>query len=193
MAHLAALALGAALIAPAAAADWRVDHTRSSLSFEVTAQGQPFTTVFKEWTAEIAFDPADLSSATVRVVINLASVDSGDGQRDGMMTSKSWFDVSASAFSAPATVPAGQAIFQTTAFRKTGDTTYEADGTLAMRDAVKPVTLPFSLLITGAEAHMSASLVIDRTQWGVGQGQYAGGDPVAIEVKINVDLFATAP
>lgn len=190
--RLASLAIAIGLAAPAAAADWQVNPARSRLAFEVSAQGQLFTTVFKEWTAVIAFDPANLSAARAKVVINLASVDSGDSQRDGMMTSKSWLDVSASTFSAPADVPAGQAIFQTTAFRKTGDTTYEADGTLAMRDAVQPVTLPFSLLITGTEAHMTGSVVIDRTQWGVGQGQYAGSDPVAIDVKVNIDLYATA-
>lgn len=192
MKRLVALAFAVALAAPAAAASWTVDPARSTLGFEVTAQGQPFTTVFKDWTAAITFDPADLSTANARVTINLASVDSGDRQRDGMMSAKSWFDTSGATFTAPAGVPAGQAVFQTTAFRKTGDTTYEADGTLAMRDAVKPVTLPFTLVITGSEAHMTGALTINRTDWGVGQGQYASGDPVATDVKITVDLYATA-
>ncbi|MFT3809351.1 MAG: YceI family protein [Micropepsaceae bacterium] len=192
MTRLAALAFAAALIAPAAAADWTVDAARSTLSFEVSAQGEPFTTVFKEWSAQISFDPADLSTANATVTINLMSADSGSRERDGMMSSKSWFDAAGASFSAPVGVPAGQAVFQTTTFRQTGETTYEADGMLSMRDASKPVTLPFTLVITGGEAHMTGSVAIDRTQWGVGQGQYAGSDPVATEVKINVDLIATA-
>ena len=64
--------------------------------------------------------------------------------------------------------------------------------TSAMRDVVKPVTLPFTLVITGSEAHMTGAVTINRTEWGVGQGQYAGGDPVATDVKISVDLIATA-
>jgi len=192
MKPLAALAFALALTAPAAAANWTVDAARSTLGFEVTAQGQPFTTVFKDWSAVISFDPADLSNANATVTINLGSVDSGDRQRYGMMASKSWFDTSGATFSAPQGVPPGQAVFQTTAFRKTGNTTYEADGTLAMRDVVKPVTLPFTLVITGSEAHMTGAVTINRTEWGVGQGQYAGGDPVATDVKISVDLIATA-
>ncbi len=192
MSRLAALAFAVALIAPAAAADWTVDAARSTLSFEVSAQGEPFTTVFKEWSAKISFDPADLSTANATVTINLVSADSGSRERDGMMSSPSWFDAAGSSFSAPAGIPAGQAIFQTTAFRQTGETTYEADGMLSMRDASKAVTLPFTLVITGTEAHMTGSVTINRTEWGVGQGQYAGDDPVGTEVKINVDLIATS-
>ncbi len=192
MSRYAALAFAAALVAPAASAAWTVEQTRSTLSIEVTAQGAPFTSVFKSWTAEIVFDPADLATANARVVINLASIDSGDGQRDGMMTSKSWFDTVGATYAAPADVPVGQAVFQTSTFRKTGETTYEADGTLAMRDAKQPVTLPFTLSIDGAEARMTASVTLDRTRWGVGQGQYAGNDPVATEVKVNVEIYATA-
>ena len=192
MKRFAALAFATALIAPAAAADWAVDPARSTLSFEVSAQGEAFTTVFRDWSAQIRFDPADLSTASATVTINLASADSGSRERDGMMSSKSWFDTAGSGFSAPTDVPAGQAIFQTTSFRQTGETSYEADGLLSMRDAAKPVTLPFTLTITDAEAHMTGSVSINRTEWGVGQGQYASDDPVATEVKINVDLTATA-
>jgi polyisoprenoid-binding protein YceI len=192
MSRYAALAFAAALVAPAASAAWTVEQTRSTLSIEVTAQGATFTSVFKSWAADIVFDPADLATANARVVINLASVDSGDGQRDGMMTSKSWFDTVGATYAAPVDVPVGQAVFQTSTFRKTGETTYEADGTLAMRDAKQPVTLPFTLVLNGAEAHMTASVTLDRTQWGVGQGQYAGNDPVATEVKVNVEIYATA-
>jgi len=192
MTRLAAFAFAAALVVPASATDWTVDTARSTLSFEVTAQGSPFNTVFKDWTSEIAFDPADLSTAHAKIAVTLTSADSGDRQRDGMMVSKSWFDAAGEAFTAPANVPAGQAIFQTTAFRQTGDNAYEADATLSMRDAAKPVTLPFTLTITGSEAHMTGSVAIDRTQWGVGQGQYAGSDPVATAVMVNIEIYATA-
>lgn len=192
MKRVLALAVAAALTAPAAATAWVVDPARSTLTFEVSAQGDPFTTIFKSWTAEISFDPADLGAAKAKVAIDLASVDSGDRQRDGMMTSKSWFDAKGEGFTAPGDVPAGQAVFTTTAFRKTGENAYEADGTLAIRDAANPVTLPFTLTITGSEAHMVGSVTINRAEWGVGQGQYAGDDPVATSVKVNVDLMATA-
>lgn len=192
MRHFAALALIVSLVMPAAAAEWAVDPARSTLSFDVSAQGSPFTTTIKTWIAEISFDPANVETAHARIVVDLTSVDSGDGQRNGMMTSKSWFDARAETYTPPAGIMPGQAIFQTTAFRQTGDTTYEADGTLSMRDVVKPVTLPFSLVITGAEAHMVGAVSIDRTLWGVGQGQFAGSDPVATEVSVRVELYATA-
>lgn len=187
-----AFVLAAALAAPASAADWRVDHDRSTLAFTFTAQGSPVSAVFKEWTAAIAFDPADLSAANARVVISLMSANSGSRERDGMMASKSWFDVKGESFAAPEGAPPGSAVFQTTAFRQTGETTYEADGTLTLRDVTKGLTLPFTLVIDGAEAHMTASVTLDRNDWGVGQGQYAGEDPVATAVSVEIDLYAAA-
>ena len=52
----------------------------------------------------------------------------------------------------------------------------------------RPVTLPFTLLITGKTAHMTGVATVLRTDFGVGQ---ASTDPVGHEVTVNVDLVAT--
>ena len=93
-----------------------------------------------------------------------------------------WFDAAASP----------EARFTTAAFRRTGADGYEADGTLTIRGIEAARHLPFALTVAGGEAHMTARLTLDRTQWRVGQGSYASDTPVATSVDVVIDLTATA-
>ncbi len=56
----------------------------------------------------------------------------------------------------------------------------------------RPVVLPFTLVITGNTAKMNGQLVLDRTAFGVGQGQWRTGSTVATQVTVTVNLTATA-
>lgn len=178
----AALAFLAAAAGPARAADWTVDPARSSLAYEVTVDGDLRRGVFGAWTAEISFDPGDLSTAKADVRIDMASAFSGNETQDKAAAGHLWFDAAGSP----------EARFTTAAFRRTGADAYEADGTLTIRGIERPVTLPFALTIAGGEAHMTARLTLDRTQWQVGQGSYASDTPVATAVDVVIDLTATA-
>ncbi|WBO24516.1 YceI family protein [Sphingomonas abietis] len=50
--------------------------------------------------------------------------------------------------------------------------------------------MPFQLAITGKQAHMQGSLTIDRRWFGVGQGQFAGTEAVAANVRIDIVINA---
>ncbi len=53
------------------------------------------------------------------------------------------------------------------------------------------MALPFTLAITGDVAKLTGETTVDRSQFGVGQGDYGSPDTVPFEVKIKVDLTAT--
>ena len=55
----------------------------------------------------------------------------------------------------------------------------------------KPVTLPFTLTIAGKQAHMVGTASVMRNLFGVGTGEWAKPDPVAWDVKVNIDITAT--
>ena len=80
-------------------------------------------------------------------MIDLASVDSGDAQRDQSLPASDWFDV--------AEHP--KATFTATRFEKTGADRFVAHGTLDLRGVKKPVDLPFTLHITGDKAQVSGA------------------------------------
>ena len=84
-----------------------------------------------------------------------------------------------------------KATFETTGFVPKGAGAFETQGTLTLRGTAKPVVLPFALQLTGDQAHMTGSAKLVRTDFGVGQGQWTGGDMVGLDVSVDVDLFAT--
>jgi polyisoprenoid-binding protein YceI len=168
--------------APALAAPsvWTVDPGASRLAFQGAVNGTPFTGVFRRWNAQIAFDPKALAASSVAVSVDLASAASGDADRDQTMPTADWFWVAKFA----------RASFVSHAFRDLGGGRYVATGDLTLRGATRPISLPFTLAIAGDKAVMKGSAVIDRTAFGVGQGQWKSGDVVATKVTVNVDLTA---
>lgn len=183
-----------ALVMPASAKTWAVDKAASRLGFEVQAGGTTVSGQFLDWNAAIDFDPAALGSAHVSVSIDLTRVETGDARRDSTVTGPNWLNATGGSQALAAGDPSSPAIgrFEASRFRQTGANTYEADGTLTLRGTGQPVTLPFTLNISGDVAHMTARLGIDRTRWGIGQGEYADGKTIATNVDVVIDLTAKA-
>ncbi|MCB9958003.1 MAG: YceI family protein [Rhodospirillaceae bacterium] len=173
----AALALAAG---PAAATDWSVDGDTSTLGFIGTQAGSEFTGRFADFTADISFDPADLEAVEVRVVIAVASFDSGSEDRDETAMDSDWFDAE--------TYP--EAVFEVTRVEATGEGTYEAAATLTIKDQTRDVVLPFTLDIDGDTARMSGELTVDRRDYTLGTGDWATGELVGTDVTITIDLSA---
>jgi Uncharacterized conserved protein len=159
---------------------WAVDYTRSRLGFSGTQGGNPFEGEFKRFDADIHFDPATLATSRVVVDIDMGSVETGNPERDAAVRDRDWFAVGQ--------FPRSR--FETSRIDGLGDERYQAAATLTMRDVTKVTTLPFTLTIDGDEAHAKGELKIVRTDWGIGQGQWAAGDTVGRDVVIRFDLLA---
>lgn len=175
-----ALLLAMVLALPAAATEWTADPATSDLGFLATQSGRQFEGRFKSWQAEIEFDKADLSKARAKVLIDMASASTADRQRDSSLPGSDWFD--AKKFP--------QATFEAANFTSKGGNKYEAVGTLEIRGIKKNVTLPFTVDITGDEAHAVGKLDIVRSDYGVGQGEWVDGSIVGLSVSITFDLTA---
>ncbi len=152
------------------------------LGFTAQWNGEPVTGSFGKWSSNILFSPDALDDSKVDVSIDLASVDTGDGQRDGTLTDTDFFDTSRFA----------KASYRATRFTALGGDRYRADGTLTLRGVSKPVPLAFTLSITGDKARARGTARIDRTSFGVGQGEYASTTEIAGPVAISFDFAATA-
>ena len=179
--HPLLLALPLLAAPPALAADWTVDPAQSHLGFSGVQNGAPFQGSFGKWSAQISFDPAHPDTGHAKVTIDLASAKTGDTQRDSALPQAEWFDVKA--------FP--QASFEATGFVAKGGDAYEAPGKLTIRGIGKDVVLPFTLAVTGDKAAAKGHLSLVRTGFGVGQGVWATGEWVGLEVGVDVDLVAT--
>jgi len=180
---LPALAVALAISAPAyaaPAASWTVDKAASKVAFSTSFDGGAFTGQFRSWNAVIRFDPANLAGSSVTATFDTASAVTGDATRDQALPEPDWF--SARAFP--------KATFTASSFKALGGGKYQAIGTLTVRGVTKPLTLPFTLVITGDTARMTSSVGINRLAFGVGQGDWKTTEVVPATVTVNISLTA---
>jgi polyisoprenoid-binding protein YceI len=175
---LAALSFASAQAAPA---KWAVDAAGSRLGFSSKYSGDAFTGMFRRWNADIAFDPAQLPASKIVVTVDMASVTTNDPDRDETLPTGEWFD----------TKKFPRAVFTSTAIKAAGPGKYTAAGTLNLKGVTRPATLNFALKITGDKADANGTVTIDRGQFGVGQGQFKGGDAVPLAVGVGFNVKAT--
>lgn len=176
-----ASAPAAALTAPAAEGAWRIDKAASRIAFTGTQSGEEFTGAFQLFDATILLDPEDLSAARIEAVIDTASARTGDRQRDAALPGAEWF--SSKAFPT--------ARFVSNAIVSAGENAYSAAGTLSIRGIERDLTLPFTLAINDGRAVADAEISLNRSDFGVGQGEDFITDKwVGYEVRVTVHLEA---
>jgi len=175
---IAALAIAApAWAAPPA---WVVDHAASKVGIGSTFDGQAVAGSFRKWDANIRFDPKDLAHSSVEANIDVGSAATGDADRDAALPDTPWFFA--------AKYP--RATFVSHSFKALGANRYEAAGDLTIRGVTKPLTLPFTLAITGDKATMNAAVSVNRLAFGVGQGEWATTEVIPAAVQVTIALTA---
>ncbi len=156
----------------AAAGNWAVQE--GSLGFSVQQMGARVEGQLPVWTAEIVFDEA---SGTGKVVVTIDTTKLTLGSVTDQATGPEFFDIAAHP----------SAIFSATiAPTATG---HEATGTLTLRGAEQPVTLPFILGIDGDLATMTGTVTLDRRDFGMGPS-YKDDKTVGFTVDVTVALKA---
>ena len=178
---LLAVFLFAALPAAAAPAPaWTVEKAASKIAFASSFGGEAFNGGFARWDAQIRFDPNNLAGSSAVVTIDTASAFSGDKDRDAALREPNWFS----------TQVFPKAVYKTTGFKALGGGKYQATGTLTLRGQSKPLTLPFTLVITGNQAKMTARVTVSRLAFGVGQNEWKKTDVIPDPVTVNIAVTA---
>ena len=170
-------------ISTTAAADpprWAIDHAKSHLYFISKWQGAPVKGVFKTWSGDIRFDPADLAASSVVIEIDTASLNTAYKDRDDGLRSSDGFKSD--------TFPT--ASYKATTFRDLGGGKYEADGVLKIKDLEASVSLPFMLEFSGDTAVMTASVGLSRIALGLGKGQWKDTSIIKDEVSVEIHVEA---
>lgn len=175
-----ALALAAAVPAQAAPPAWTVDKAASKVGFASSFQGQAVGGAFRRWDAVIRFDPKDLAHSSARVTIDVGSAATGDPDRDAALPDTPWFWAK----------KYPKATFVTRSFKSLGGSRYAAVGDLTIRGVTKPLTLPFTLVITGDKARMDAAVGLNRLAFGVGQNEWKSTDLIPSTVQVKIALSA---
>ncbi|MFN3457192.1 MAG: YceI family protein [Novosphingobium sp.] len=163
----------------AKASAWKLEKG-GRLGFSAEYSGETINGSFSRWDATIVFDPADLPGSSIRATIDLASVSSGDSQRDDMLRSDSFFGV--------ASHPSAQ--FVSSSIREAGAGRYVANGMLSLHGQRKPLTLRFALKIEGDRATASGAATLQRLAFGVGEAEWSATDQLKDSVAVDFNLKA---
>lgn len=168
-----------AKVEPTEVATWSI-ASGSTLQFRTSWSGAAIEGGFRQFDGTIAFSPDQLDRSHVEIRVHTGSVFSGDAQRDDTLKSEDWFAVSRH----------DTAIFKADRFRKTGADSYVATGSLRMKGLTLPLSLPFTLTITGDKAVMRGSASIDRTAYKIGEGDFSATDEIPAAVRVDVAVNA---
>lgn len=167
------------------APQWDIVPQNSKIQFTATQYGQEFSGVFGGFDGQIYFDPENPEQSVAQIVVTIAPISTGSDDRDAQAVSAEWFD--AKQFP--------QAVFKTTSFEKTELGSYIAHAQLTIRDVMFPVDMPFTLDVKeengNTSAFMKAELVLNRLDFGIGQGEWQKTDAIGNEVKVSVEMNAT--
>lgn len=163
---------------------WAIDQAMSHITFESSAMGEAFTGSFGYFDGEILFDPENVAASQVDIGINMDQIATGNAERDAMLLQADWFSITE--FS--------KSRFVSRAIEHLRDNRYMVVGDLTIRNVSMPVSMPFTLDIREEKgqriAYMQGKLTINRLDFGVGQGEWAGTDAVPAAVAVTVQVKA---
>jgi polyisoprenoid-binding protein YceI len=167
---------------------WHVDPVHSHVGFSV--RHMMVTTVrgsFATFRGELELDPEDFTKSRITGDIEVASVETRNGDRDNHLRSAEFFDAAAHP----------KITFASTQIERTEDG-YRVHGDLTIRGVTRPVTLdaeyagmaknPYGQMVAG----ISASGTINRRDFGLMYTALleTGGVAVSDTVKLEIEVQA---
>jgi cytochrome b561/polyisoprenoid-binding protein YceI len=162
--------------AQAAAPAYVAVPAQSSLTYTFTQAGAENQGTFKRFS--VSFDPA---ASRLDVIVDMGSCDTGDQQRNDSLRGKDFFDV--------ADHP--QSRFSASRIEKTA-TGYEAVGVLTLRGVMRTISVPFTWRTATVQGHavgyLSGQTIVQRLDFGVGQGQWKSTEFLSNDVTIRYSL-----
>ncbi len=163
----------------AANQSWKINPNGSQISFVGTQNNAPVAGQFKQFSGDINFSPAQLKNSQVRIVVDMNSVTTAYRLIADSLKTADWFNVKL--------FP--QAIFQSNHFSQINNNTFQADGTLTIRDKTEPASFKFTWQeLSSQAAKVQGSTTINRTTFGVGQGEWANTSAIKNAVQVNFIL-----
>jgi len=169
---------------------FQIDQAHSEAVFQVRHLITKVRGRFSAFSGEIAFDEAAPERSSVAFRVETASIDTNSADRDAHLRSDDFFAVER--------FPA--LTFVSTAIARRGETLFDVEGDLTIRDVTRRVTLPVSFLGKatdpwGAEKlAFETSITINRRHFGLNWNAAleTGGFLVGDDVKIDVSVQAAA-
>ncbi|WP_118973138.1 YceI family protein [Taibaiella koreensis] len=129
--------------------------------------------IFKTFNGTLVFDEQNPAASRFTAVIDVASINTGNGLQNKHAKGAEWFDA--------ATYP--QIRFTSEKIAKAGNG-YQATGTLEMHGVKKQVTIPFTFQRKGNTGTFSGSFSVNRNDYHIGKA----GNKVSEAIKVDISV-----
>jgi len=179
-----ALASAALVLSPLsqAAVFGQVQPDQSNIAFTFEQMGVKMDGQFRQFEAQLQFDPEQPSEGSAKFQVELGSVTLGSPEFDQEVVGKDWFNVK----SFP------KAEFVSTGIKAVADNRYEVSGVLTIKGQSQTVTVPANFKTEGNKGVFEGEFTIERGQFNIGEGSWAKFDIVANDVFIKFRITALA-
>ena len=164
--------------AGAPAAEWLLQG-EGELLFEATWEGETVPGRFHDFEVRLDTGDGGIAGATLTVTVNLDSADMDDPDINEAIAGAEWFAVSEHPV----------ATYTSDSIEAGPEGGYVAEGHLDLKGVRLPVSVPFQWSESGGRAQMRGDLVIDRTRFDVGSGEWATGEPIGTGVRVGFDVI----
>ncbi len=160
---------------------WQLDAAKSAIRFSVAIEGSPAGGEFTNFTAAIAFDPENMAQSKVVVRIDLNYIEAAYSDVAENLKKKDWFDIE--------NFPTAR--FVSTNFKHLGGKAYQVTGEFSLRDITRAEVLYFTLEeYDEHQAVIKGKMVINRLDYGVGQGVWRNVSSVSGQVFLDILITA---
>ena len=166
---------------------YTIDPVHSSVGFSIRHLVSKFSSSFTKVSGAITYDAAVPEKSTVDATVEISSVNTANDMRNGHLldAEHNFFNV--------AKFPT--ATFKSTAWKKTGESTFDVAGDLTIKGITKPVVFTATLLGTGPGmggvtlTGWEVTAKINKSDFGV-NGPAMLGKALGDEVTLNIAIEA---
>jgi polyisoprenoid-binding protein YceI len=169
--------------------DYQLDIAHTRIGF--TARHAMVTSVrgaFEEFEGTAHLEAGDPTKSTASLKINVASLNTGQEQRDAHLRGPDFFDVE----------KYPEILFESTGVEVVDEETFKLTGDLTIKDATKPVTIEFTYNGSAKDpfgnlrAGFEGKTTVNRKDWGLtwNAALETGGFLVSDKIKLEFDVSA---
>ena len=185
---LVVIVAGVLVLTPASRADdgvppssWQIDYSKSYIRFTAEQAGADFDGEWREWCADLRFDPERLETSSFDVSVNVASVDTLDSERDETLQEPEWFDGE----NHP------QVFYRAREFSSAGSASFAAAGEIDVKGLATPAEFRFDVDRDGNRVVLDGTADLDRLRMRVGTGEWEDTAWIGQYVDVTVHVEAT--
>lgn len=159
---------------PVSASEWRM-LAGSEFLFETTFEETTLPGRFEQFNVALVFDPGNPAAGRLQVTVDLEGANMDDPDINAAIAGPEWFHVT----EFPGATYTSKEIVASTPGH------YIAKGELALKGIRKEVEVPFTWSASGDGAEMAGELVLQRTDFDIGSGEWSEGATISLEVRLS--------